>query len=283
MKEWSRRDLLPFTRQSPLPAPEAGVKKVERGPAAPEMTRQDFIKFILGAAAAIKMGEARPVGAEEGIGANRGRSSNEQEAFVTSPLNVAQSDRSLTGSPDDTPRRKLDTSDKYLDTALEQGLVMIAKTISTTVMNRLEIENGNKSLTDEDLVKYLKDKPLEGLLKITVLGPVFEEMIYRFFPDAFIGANNKSLSWDVGIPTSLIFALAHNHYVDEVGDLKFAKSIPLTEFMGGLFYWYLMRKKGFDHAVLAHTINNAVAFSIGVVLFNMYPEDEALRKMRALP
>lgn len=49
--------------------------------------------------------------------------------------------------------------------------------------------------------------------------------------------------------------------------LELTKTVPLSQFMGGLFCWYLMREKGFSHAVLAHSINNATEYSIGKYLY----------------
>jgi predicted RNA binding protein YcfA (HicA-like mRNA interferase family) len=41
--------------------------------------------------------------------------------------------------------------------------------------------------------------------------------------------------------------------------------------MGGLFYWYLMRERGFSHAALAHSTHNATVLAIGKLLYKIFP------------
>ncbi|HEV7424713.1 MAG TPA: hypothetical protein VGO21_06045, partial [Candidatus Paceibacterota bacterium] len=67
----------------------------------------------------------------------------------------------------------------------------------------------------------------------------------------------------------------HNIELKKSLELKIHKSVPLSQFMGGLLYWYLMRERGYSHAVLAHSINNSVPFSIGALLFKIYPPEKA--------
>lgn len=56
--------------------------------------------------------------------------------------------------------------------------------------------------------------------------------------------------WDWGGITSLGFALMH---------CKEFKYVPVTQFFSGFWYWFLARRRGFDHAVLAHSANNIIS------------------------
>jgi membrane protease YdiL (CAAX protease family) len=157
----------------------------------------------------------------------------------------------------------------YSETTIEQGLMILAKLLVSKVFEQLKIAHGNKSLKSEELIQFLQEKPLEGLIELGFIGPAMEETIFRLLPSVLIGKQGQRC--DVGIPTSALFALIHNIEGDQLNTLKLAKSIPIAQFLGGLFYWYLMREKGFSHAVLGHTINNS-AYFIGQLLLRAYPK-----------
>ena len=156
---------------------------------------------------------------------------------------------------------------------------MGARYIADAIFEKLKIEHGNQSLSDEEIIEYLRDKPISGLLEVGVLGPIIEEALLRALPSGFIDKNDKRTRWEIGIPTSLLFALFHNLKRENSGELQFVKSVPIGQFMEGLFYWYLMREKGFSHATMAHSINNAIPMSIGILLFKKYPEEEKAKEM----
>ena len=102
---------------------------------------------------------------------------------------------------------------------------------------------------------------------------LFPKTIFHLLPSKIIdqfSKDKKSHWWEVGILVSLLFGFAHNLDFDE-GGLKFQKAMPLSQFMGGLFYWYLMRERGFSHAVLAHSTHNATVLAIGKLLYKIFP------------
>ncbi len=236
------------------------------------LSRRSFIKFLsaMGTAFAIESIDVDAVNAKEK------QDNKEVMQEIRKDIGQQSGSESFFGNNIETKiTEKKDNS--YAETALEQGLVASAKLLAKFILRKLKIEHGNKSLSEEKILKYLKEKPIESLIEIGFLGPVFEESVFRALPSGFIDSKDKSCRWDVGIPVSAIFALVHNFDKNEFGNLKFEKSIPLSQFMGGLFYWYLMREKGYSHAVLAHLMNNTMAVSVGVLLFKIFPGEEAER------
>jgi hypothetical protein len=138
----------------------------------------------------------------------------------------------------------------YSQTAIESHFVMIGKLISAAIVERyLGADRvGNASIDDEAEKKALLEHPFDLWFKGVAIAPYAEEIIFRAFPAKIIGTG-----WDVGIASSLIFAGAHN-----LGAKEF--KIPLTQFIGGIYYWYLVKHRGFSHAILAHAFNNNIAY-----------------------
>ncbi|MEK7074446.1 MAG: CPBP family glutamic-type intramembrane protease [Patescibacteria group bacterium] len=250
-----------------------GVKTEQR-----ILSRRTFLKFVgaIGAAVAI-----------EQMGSKRAEA---QEASEDSKINDIKNQKTDTQSKSENISHEIQTSeaeqksaeDSYTQTAIEQSLMMGAKYIANAIFEKLKIENGNKSLSDEEIIECLRDKPISSLFVTGVLAPVIEEAFLRALPSAFIDENDKKHRWDIGIPTSLLFALTHNFKKEESGELRFLKVVPINQFMGGLFYWYLMREKGYSHATMAHSINNAIKICIGMLLVRAYPEKKATEMVRKI-
>lgn len=66
----------------------------------------------------------------------------------------------------------------------------------------------------------------------------------------------KDMRWDIGIAFNLLFTFRHNIYLGRNLIPKIAPVLPLPQFIIGAYYWNLMRTRGFDHAVLAHSVHN---------------------------
>ncbi|MDQ5969043.1 MAG: hypothetical protein QG579_200 [Patescibacteria group bacterium] len=142
---------------------------------------------------------------------------------------------------------------KYLETSIESAFVIAGKAIASNIAESLGIPVSN----NEKFITALKEKPFSMLFNANVVGPFSEETMFRLVPSLFVGSEGNK--WGAGIPAAILFGLLHNVDKDSFGEIKFNSTIPLSEFMGGIFYWYLIRHRGFDHAVLAHSINNTTA------------------------
>ena len=285
MEDFSRREFfkkfIPKSESNTeaIPLPETGSSTTEK----PTLSRRSFVKFLgaMGAAVALEQIGVKTAEAQQNKETEKNPQAENQEPIPQkTPATEPRPE-----IPDKTQKLEAEQENKensFTETAVEQSLMMGAKYIANAIFEKLKIEHGNQSLSDEKMIEYLKDKPINGLLKAGVLGPIIEEALFRALPAGFIDKNDKRSRWEIGIPTSLLFALAHNFKEEESGELQFAKSIPISQFMGGLFYWYLMREKGYSHATMAHSMNNAIPMSIGILLFKAYPEEKALKITRKI-
>jgi len=143
---------------------------------------------------------------------------------------------------------------EYSETALECALVVIGKIILTYYLKELGINVGNAAIDEKALEKIMKSKKLEACLT----SPIEEEFIFRLLPSLL------SSSWLMGAVSSLAFAYTHNfRYAvsgeKESGIVFDTEKIPVTQFIGGIFYWYLLKERGFSYAVLGHCQNNTTA------------------------
>ncbi len=164
--------------------------------------------------------------------------------------------------------------DSYTETAIEEILMVIAETVTVAILNRLGVKNGNQSIDIDELMEKLEDKPLDTLLNDGIISPTVEEVIFRLLPSTIVDyTEGEGVNWDVGVPVSLIFALGHNLEEDELGELKFAESIPLSQFMAGLFFWYLMRERGISHSILAHSLGNSISLLVSKFFYKIYPPE----------
>ena len=260
------------------PVQEMGSVKTEQQ----ILSRRTFLKFVGAIGAAVVI---------EQIGAKRTEAQETSETAKTNDMkNQKQISQTNTQPKSENISHEIQTSeaeqesvkDSYAETAIEQSLMMGAKYIANAIFEKLKIENENKSLSDEEIIECLRDRPISSLFATGVLAPVIEEALFRALPSAFIDENDKQHRWDIGIPTSLLFALVHNFKKEESGELRFLKVVPINQFMGGLFYWYLMREKGYSHATMAHSMNNAIPLSIGILLVKAYPEKKATKMVRKI-
>lgn len=217
-----------------------------------ELSRRDFLKFlgVLGAGAAMEHVGIKTASAEPA----------EPEIQIVSEI-------------------ENNSIESYSETAIEQSLWIAAKVLTNHIFEELKINTGNASLSDEEIKRWVEKTPILPLFTSTMLGPLVEEFAWRALPSSMIDKNDNRINWNVGIPISAIFALSHNLKLKKElpGIEILGDSIPVTQFMGGLFYWYLMREKGYSHAVMAHSMSNTIPLAIATYLYKAYPEGSGER------
>lgn len=168
-----------------------------------------------------------------------------------------------------------------LETFIESSFLEIGKLTAMDMFRKFGFKN---IPTIDDLRENIKEqskiqKIFEMVVDGVIIAPYIEEGLFRFFPSEVLvgrkGINSRKRRWDVGIPVALLFALSHNIKRDYIQNklevLSFEKQIPLPQFISGIFYWYMMREKGFSHAVFAHRSTNADAYIIAELLNQAYP------------
>lgn len=124
---------------------------------------------------------------------------------------------------------------------------------------------------DDPLLQFRIREDMKDILDASLFGPTREEFFFRFVPNFLISDKSRNSRWEMGIPTSILFAVAHNIERDEMNKLNFKpKFIPLGELIIGLFSWDKMRQKGYNHAVAFHSGNNICAYIPYFVTLSFY-------------
>jgi|GEM_PF-4960665 len=154
----------------------------------------------------------------------------------------------------------------YTESLAYAGLVQVAAGVANVALKRLGALPDFESKNQEQVIRKLMESPVKMTAYVTVLGPFFEELAFRLGPSLaidLVAGKGAGSVWEVGIPVTLFFADLHawrkpdgTHTDDEV---------PLPQFLMGLFFWHLMRQKGFSHAVSAHMFVNALAVAATVM------------------
>jgi membrane protease YdiL (CAAX protease family) len=144
-----------------------------------------------------------------------------------------------------------------------------AEVSAVNICKALGIPNGNaiiKNQLDSYAQNYVEN-PVAAVLKTVCFAPVFEEFLFRLLPSMQAGPKDKA--WSVGITAGVLFAYAHNLVPKSLEvdgpqinlplvDRKILLgSIPITQFISGIYYWHLMREFRFEAPVFAHAMGNA--------------------------
>ena len=97
------------------------------------------------------------------------------------------------------------------------------------------------------------------MLGACLIAPIVEEMAFRGLAVLMTaGGAGRAFYWMVGIGVSSLFAAAHG-----------MDMLPLPQLMLGIYTWWLVRHRGFVHAMYAHFVNNVAAvatFAMGLFL-----------------
>lgn len=132
---------------------------------------------------------------------------------------------------------------------LSLGLLIVEILVNELTVRALPVDPKKRQIHSEKMANKIKNEFVSTMLSAAVFAPLIEEFIFRAMPSAIadgISSKHNSMQWKTGVISSLIFAILHD----------FGR-IPLTQFIGGLFFWQLQRTKGFAHNVVAHGTHNA--------------------------
>ncbi len=189
-------------------------------------------------------------------------------------LNKAD-DKDLSGEQPNIAAKQ-ESEDTYVDTMFDSGALLIAEIAMTEIFDKLNIPIGNAGLTNAQIEKLLQAPIEKILIQYAGLHSAFEEALFRGLPQTALNQLKvRGNIWKVGIPTSVLFALMHNIKREKLAkEYHFSTDfIPLPQFVGGLFYWKMMRERGFPHAIVAHGTQNGAIFTIGKFLYEMDKRD----------
>jgi hypothetical protein len=148
--------------------------------------------------------------------------------------------------------------------------------VNKTVQEATGLDTGNAGMRNElpyceetVIDEACKPHTIKDAVDQVILAPVLEEAIFRAAPSAIIsrgveGEENAVIEGTgglgmtrrelfVGAVSSVGFAASHNILSSGVD----TKTVPASQAVGGMVYWYLQRKFGFPANTIAHSWNNA--------------------------
>lgn len=257
---YSRRDLFkryapnaPRTNTEPHPINE--IPKIT-------LTRKQFLRFAAGLGSAL--------------------TTKPNEARAAQPLsNRSSSILSPTAELKRFFEEKRMNPKEYAKTMIEQSLVTAGNAMFVSFMRRrypIPAATEDLSVYESKLrEETIRENEVREFIDKTIETPLVEEFVHRLIGSKIAtGLGVKGTGWQVGIPISAIFAL--RHHLSEEGNETQVNIGPssLPQFMNGVFLWYLMREKGFSHAVLGHALNNAAGDGVVKILDRAFPKKGAM-------
>jgi hypothetical protein len=155
--------------------------------------------------------------------------------------------------------RALESKSSELWTLGESVLFSVAQEALARGLDRLNIRHGANAYVRQDAIAPPETRLefLWDLVKKNGLAPILEEAIFRLAPAVF--TKDAEMSWVTGMTANTFFSLIHNIDFHEDGNfLIHYKSLPILQFILGSYCWYLMKSRGFSHAVAAHATYNCL-------------------------
>ena len=179
----------------------------------------------------------------------------------------------------------------HIETISESALLTLSTMIGTYMVGKLQkslsMVDKNAHVTEglgnagaKMWTKEWLENPKTVAAFVVIVGPVIEEVIARYLPSTLIDmtlGKGAGAMWEIGVPLNILFADWHN--IGAGKDKSHADSISLPQFVTGLFYWYVMRERGFSHALAAHMFSNATVLAIATGA-KQFASKEELEKFR---
>lgn len=149
----------------------------------------------------------------------------------------------------------------------------------TVALGKLGLKVGNASIVEglskeydsEEFQRVLRNtleegptgNALERYKEIVFRKPFVEECLFRYLPRACF--RGSGMNWKIGIPSSVLFALAHNIVPPELPGVRIPFTekykvnltwIPVPQFIMGCFFWHAMKEHGWLAPLVSHSLAN---------------------------
>ena len=155
-------------------------------------------------------------------------------------------------------KKFLDWKGDLLGIAFGFGIILITIGYNLIISNFIDPgTNANEVAAESMIVVY----PVLSIIVLGILGPVCEEITYRYGLFSMLDKKSKILAY---ILTPLVFAIIH---FDFTGDLKVELLNLPTYIIAGLSLSFVYDKFGFNTAVVAHITNNIYAVIVTLIGF----------------
>ena len=143
-----------------------------------------------------------------------------------------------------------------LGLAFGAGLIVITIAYNLIISQFIDPGTNNNEVAAESMIVAY---PVLSILVLGLLGPICEEITYRYGLFSLLDKKSKILAY---ILTPLIFAIIH---FDFTGDLKVELLNLPTYIMAGAALSFAYDKFGFNCAVIAHITNNMYAIIVTLI------------------
>lgn len=146
---------------------------------------------------------------------------------------------------------------RFVRTAIETPFVEAGALAAHKLINRTRFTP--RELEELRHADMSRRKGVNWILASLIGAPMWEEIFFRAFPskllDKYFPGTKKETLMQVGVPISAIFAMVH---ITNVPPKFRGKFIPVSQFMMGCYFWYVMRKRGAMPAIMSHSEMNAL-------------------------
>lgn len=142
------------------------------------------------------------------------------------------------------------------------------------ITNRLGLPFGNAGWYATERKKLVEGFRKSQLFNMGVIAPLWEEGFFRQLPSWLLNTIGvQGTAWEVGVSTSVLFALTHNFTFDEkTKKVDFSTNkLPVGQFIYGNYLWKAMRERGFSHALLAHSAINTEGYFLERLYYTLFP------------
>ena len=138
------------------------------------------------------------------------------------------------------------------------GGILIGLTIlyNLTVSQFVDVGVNNNEIMAETMIKTF---PVLSIFVLGIIGPICEEITYRYGLFACIKKKNMILAY---IATTIIFALIH---FDFTGNMTVELLNLPTYLMAGAGLCFIYHKFGFNASIIAHVVNNMYAIIVTLI------------------
>ena len=150
-------------------------------------------------------------------------------------------------------KKFLDWKGDLLGLAFGAGIILATIVYNVVITQFIELPvNANEEAAETMIVTF----PILSILVLGILGPICEEITYRYGLFSLLDKKSKVLAY---ILTPIIFAIIH---FDFTGDL-FIELLNLPSYIiAGIGLCFAYDKFGFHTAVIAHVTNNLYAIIV---------------------
>ena len=152
--------------------------------------------------------------------------------------------------------------DRYKEVSLSTLGVSVVFVLSATYVLNLLIEQVGIPNTMEDTFLAMAGNPF-GVLSISLLAPILEELLFRGAIQGCLQARGKS-PWMAIVVASLIFGVVHMN----------PAQIPFAFLLGMMFGWLYYRTGSLLPGIVGHILNNSIATANMILYGNSTIEEQ---------